>query len=251
MTEHVLPVVAAIAAWWFGTGVVLYLDRLPRSTFRWSMGAVTVALLGALCGIAATRDEATSAGAYAAFGLSLVVWAWIEMSFLMGFVTGPRAAACPPGARGWSRVGYALHAIAYHELALVAGGGLVFLLTVGGENRVALWTYLTLWVMRTSAKLNVFLGVRNLSEDLLPAGVAYLATYFRRSRMNLLFPFSIAGSTAAAVVLWSSALAAHAPFDVTALTLIAALVSLAVIEHWFLVLPFSANWLWQWGLRSP
>ena len=250
MIEHLLPFVAAIAAWWFGTGVVLYLDRLPRSTYRWSMAAATVALLGALGGIAVTRDIATSAGAYGAFALSLVVWAWIEMSFLMGFVTGPRAAACPPGAQGWSRVGYALQAIAYHELALVAGGALVYLLTAGGENRVALSTYLILWVMRTSAKLNVFLGVRNLSEDLLPAHVAYLATYFRRARMNALFPFSIVGSTALAVFLWSLALAASASFDVTALTLAAALVTLAVIEHWFLVLPISVNALWQWGLRS-
>jgi putative photosynthetic complex assembly protein 2 len=248
--DHALPVVAAIAAWWLGTGVVLYLDRLPRRTYRWSMAAVTVALLGALCGIAMTRDLATAAGAYAAFALSLVVWAWIEMSFLMGFVTGPRAAACPPGARGWSRVGYALQAIAYHELALVAGGAIVFAFTAGGGNRMALWTYLILWVMRTSAKLNVFLGVRNLSEDLLPAHVAYLATYFRRARMNALFPFAVAGSTAVAVTLWSYALAAAAPFEVTALTLAATLVTLAVIEHWFLVLPFSVNGLWQWSLRS-
>lgn len=251
MIDHVLPVVVAIAAWWLGTGVVLYLDRLPRATYRWSMAAATVALLGALGGIAATRDVATSAGAYGAFALSLVVWAWIEMSFLMGFVTGPRAAACPPGARGLARMGYALQAIAYHELALVAGGALMFLLTAGAGNRVALWTYLILWVMRTSAKLNVFLGVRNLSEDLLPPDVAWLGSYFRRARMNALFPFSMLATTVAAAAAWSAAAGAQSAFDVTALTLSAALLTLAWLEHLLLVLPVSANALWQWSLRSP
>ena len=250
MTEHLLPVVAAVAAWWLGTGVVLYLDRRPRTTYRWSMAAVTVALAAAVGGVAATRHMATAAGAYAAFAMSLVVWAWIEMSFLMGFVTGPRAAPCPPGARGLARMGYALQAIAYHELALVVGGALLFLLTADAENRVALWTYLILWAMRTSAKLNVFLGVRNLSEDLLPPDVAHLASYFRRARMNALFPFSAAAVAAAAAAAWSAAFDAQAPFDVTSQTLYAALLTLALIEHGFLVLPFSANALWQWSLRS-
>lgn len=245
MIEHVLPVVAAIAAWWFGTGVVLYLDRRPRATYRWSMAAATVALAGAFAGIAATRDVTTAWGAYAAFGFALVVWAWVEMSFLMGFVTGPRAAPCPPGARGWARMGYAVQAIAYHELALVAGGALVFAACAGGSNPVALWSYLVLWVMRTSAKLNVFLGVRNLSEDLLPPPVVHLASYFRRARMNPLFPVSITLATLAAVAAWSAALAAQTPFDVTAWTLCAALVTLALVEHWLLVLPFSANALWS------
>ena len=37
-------------------------------------------------------------------------------------------------------------------------------LTWGGANQVGTWTFLVLWVMRLSAKLNVFLGVPNLTE---------------------------------------------------------------------------------------
>ena len=36
--------------------------------------------------------------------------------------------------------------------------------------------------MRQSAKLNVFLGVRNLSEEFLPQHLHYLQSYFTRSR---------------------------------------------------------------------
>ena len=38
--------------------------------------------------------------------------------------------------------------------------------------------------MRQSAKLNVFLGVRNLNADFLPDHLKYLQTYFVRAPMN-------------------------------------------------------------------
>jgi putative photosynthetic complex assembly protein 2 len=41
-------------------------------------------------------------------------------------------------------------------------------------NQVGTGTFAVLWVMRISAKLNLFLGVRNLSEELLPPHLAYL-----------------------------------------------------------------------------
>ena len=39
-------------------------------------------------------------------------------------------------------------------------------------------------------------------------------------------------------------------FEVTSLSLCAGLLSLAVLEHWFLVLPLPFEALWNWGLRS-
>ncbi len=36
-----------------------------------------------------------------------------------------------------------------------------------------------LWAMRQSAKLNLFLGVRNLSDELLPPHLRYLADVLR------------------------------------------------------------------------
>ena len=37
-----LPLVYALFVWWFSTGVIIYLDNLPRRTHRWSMLAATV-----------------------------------------------------------------------------------------------------------------------------------------------------------------------------------------------------------------
>ncbi len=251
MTQHVLPVVFTLIVWWVSTGVILYLDNLPRRTYRTSMTAATVVLALALYGVFATSADATVGGAYGAFTCSVLVWGWVEMSFLMGIITGPREAPCPPGAKGWQRAGYALQAIVYHEFALIAGGVAVLLLTMGGENQVAVWTYAILWVMRQSAKLNVFLGVRNLSEEFLPPHLRYLQTYFRRAPMNALFPVSVIAGTAAAWWSWTQALAPSASaFDATALTFAATLVTLGVLEHWFLVLPLPTSSLWNVYLRS-
>jgi hypothetical protein len=108
-----------------------------------------------------------------------------------------------------------------------------------------------LWVMRQSAKLNLFLGVRNLSEEFLPEHLRYLESFFRKRPMNLLLPISITASTMLAVLLWQEALADGAgAFQVIGHTFLATMLTLAVLEHWFLVLPLPATALWQWSLRS-
>lgn len=250
--DLVLPVAAALAVWWAGTALILFLDRLPRATYRNSMAGAGIALAAALYGLHATRFDTTSGGAYIAFACSIIVWGFVEMTFLMGFVTGPRRTPCPAGARGWRRAGYALQAILYHEVALLAAGAAVLAATHDGGNAMGLWTYAILYVMRQSAKLNVFLGVRNLGEELLAPHLRYLATYFRHRPLNALFPVSVAAGTYVAVRLWQHALAAASGsgYEVTAFALAATLMTLAVLEHWLLVLPLPVNALWQWTSRS-
>ena len=251
MSPYAFPVLFTFLVWWVSTGVILYLDGRPRATYRTSMAGATVVLAAALYGLFATRADASVAGAYAAFACSVLVWGWIEMSFLMGFVTGPRESPCPAGARGGQRAGYALQTIVYHEFALIAGGVAVQLLTNDSENRVGIWTYAILWAMRQSAKLNVFLGVRNLSEEFLPPHLRYLQTYFRRAPMNALFPFSVIAGTGAALLAWTEAFGTAATeFEATRLTFAATLLTLGTLEHWFLVLPVPASALWNFCLRS-
>lgn len=245
------PIAYTLFLWWFSTGLILYLDGLPRSSFRWSLGAATVVLGFALVGLHRSGADATVGGAYLAFSCALMVWGWLEMSFLMGVLTGPRRTPCPPGSRGWQRTRYAIEAILHHELALIAGFVLVTALTFGAENKVGFWTYVILWTLRQSAKLNVFLGVRNLSEEFLPDHLRYLQTYFTRKPMNALFPVVVSVAMVASVLLWRGALSDQASdFEAAGLSFLATLMTLAVIEHWFLVLPFPADALWRWGLKS-
>ena len=42
-----LPILFAVFIWWFSTGVVMLLDGLPRTTFRWSHLISTLLALGA------------------------------------------------------------------------------------------------------------------------------------------------------------------------------------------------------------
>jgi putative photosynthetic complex assembly protein 2 len=93
--------------------------------------------------------------------------------------------------------------------------------------------------------------VRNLSESFLPTHLKYLQTYFKRASMNWLFPVSVAVSTWLAVLMWQGATASGiSAFDATALTFVGMLLSLAILEHWFMVLPLPFEALWRWGLRS-
>jgi putative photosynthetic complex assembly protein 2 len=246
-----IAIAVVVFAWWISTGAVLYLVGMPRLTFPLTMAASTLALGMALFALWAVGDLTTPAGAYAGFLCGLVVWAWNEMSFLTGLVTGPRTSECPTGAEGWARFSAASQTVIYHELAIVASIVAVWMLTSDMPNQVGLQTLLILWLARLSAKLNVYLGVRNLTEEFLPPHLAYLPSYFRRRPMNFLLPFSITVSTGATAVL---ALLAFDPsasaFDATGYTMLAALMALVVIEHWFLVLPIEPAAMWSWGLAS-
>ena len=169
----------------------------------------------------------------------------------MGYVTGPRKQACSERCSGWHHFIHATQAILYNELATVTGAATIAAATWHGANRVALWTYLVLWAMRVSAKLNLFLGVRNLGEGFLPAHLEYLRGFFKKRAMNFLFPLSVTASTFVTIGLAKKFLAAEGPFESTAYALITSLLALAVIEHWFMVLPLPSERLWNWALKSP
>lgn len=68
--------------------------------------------------------------------------------------------------------------------------------------------------------------------------------------MNLLFPISVTVSTVVAWVLTEQALSASSGFAIVGFTMLAVLMALAVLEHWFLVLPLPVADLWRWGLAS-
>ena len=105
--------------------------------------------------------------------------------------------------------------------------------------------------MRTSAKLNLFFGVRNLSEEFLPAHLAYLESFFKRRRMNAFFPFSVAAASACLWLLVDySDQPLTTPFQMVGAVLVGTLLALAIIEHLMLVLPLDTTALWRWAIRK-
>lgn len=251
MSELLAPIGFTLFVWWFGTGAILYLVGLPPRTHRVGLAAGAALLAAGLGGLWATRTEASVAGAYLAFASAIAVWSWLEIAFLLGSVTGPRRSPCPPGATGWPRLKAALAAVWHHELALLGLTAAAAWIAWGEVNTVGAWTFVILAAMRTSAKFNLFLGVRNLGADWLPPHLAYLASHFRRAPMNPLFPVSVLAATAAACALWLAAIGEPAgSASAVGLTLLASLLSLGLAEHWFMVLPLPTQALWQWGLKS-
>lgn len=251
MLEYGLAILYALFIWWFSTGIILYLDGLPRRTFGRSMIAMTVVAIAALYGLWVSGSETTIAGVYLSFTCGLLIWAWHELSFLTGYLTGPRRTPCPEVKGLWSRFRYASETVIHHEIAIAATAALMAALTWGASNQVGLWTFVILWLMRLSTKLNIFLGVANLAEEFLPPHLRYLETYFRRRPMNLLFPISVTVSTVATVLVLERGLAAGVPtWEAVGAVFLGALLALAVLEHWFLVLPIPATALWEWALDA-
>ena len=251
MFELWLPVIFGIFIWWFATGLVLLLDGLPHTTFRWSLLISSLLAIGALVGLAHTADQSTALGVYCAFTCALLVWGWHELTFLTGSLTGPRKKAFVPNKDGSGRFSQAVAAILWHELAIIACGLLIVAITWGAQNQIGTWTFLVLWIMRISAKLNLYFGVRNLSEEFLPAHLAYMGSYFLKRRMNFFLPLSVVGSSIVLALLLVRAFEPGSPSAMTVgLLLVSTMLAMAILEHLLLVLPLQSTALWKWALRN-
>ena len=134
------------------------------------------------------------------------------------------------GCNGWRHFGHAIQASLYHELAVLLLAGIVVVSTWGHANQFGMWTFIVLWWMHQSARLNVFLGVSNLNAEFLPEHLGHIKSFFRSAPMNLLFPFSVTASTICAVLMTQRALAFGADtFNATGYTLLTTLMGLGDI----------------------
>lgn len=250
MTAALAPIFFALFVWWFSTGAIIYLDGLPMRTFKWSMLGATIVCGLSFYGLWVSGTDSSVQGAYIAFASALGVWAWHEISFYMGWVTGPRKHACEEGCSGIAHLGHALQVSLWHELAILVSFAFVAALTWGGANEIGLYTFLILWWMHESARLNVVLGVRNVNAQFLPEHLAYLKSFLNQKPMNLLFPISVTVSTVICSVLVTEAVMTDDAFQRTGFTFLATMMALAILEHWFLVLPMPSEAMWNWSMKS-
>ena len=248
MHSFLVAALFTILVWWLSTGLIVRLADLRGLRRGHGFLAASLLLGLGLWGVVFTRTDATVAGAYGAFASTVLVWGWQELAFLLGLITGPNRKPCPP-VTGWARAWHAFTAIAHHELALVVLGLAVMLPTWDASNRVAASTWAVLWVMRLSAKLNLFLGVRNCYETFLPPSLQYLVTYFARRRFNGLFPLSFMLTLTASVLVIGEAFGASSAYERASAGLLGSLLTLALIEHILLMVPFEPDLLWRWALR--
>ncbi|RJS92088.1 putative photosynthetic complex assembly protein PuhE [Salinisphaera sp. Q1T1-3] len=252
MTEFALPLVYAVFVWWFATGCLFLLNALPKRGRRWSLAVATLVAVAAFVGLLQSGGDRGAFAAYLSFTCGLTLWGWQTMTYYMGFITGPRERACPRDAHGWARFGYGIAASLWHELAALLMGAVLLVSCWHMPNRIGLWTYLVLWAMHVSAKLNLFLGVRNTNDDFLPSHLAYLKSFFRKRRMNPLFPLSVTCGSLVTAACLDTALAVEADgFTTAGFLLVGTLSGLAVLEHACLFLPIPAALLWRWSHHGP
>jgi putative photosynthetic complex assembly protein 2 len=247
VSEFALPLLFATVLWFVATGFVLWLDKLPSHTWPISITMATVASGFAMAGIIATAEETSPWAAYVAFACALVLWGWHELSFLMGFVTGPNRNPCPPDAKGWRRFRLAAATLIHHEVAMFACVIALMAVTWGKANQTATLTFLLLFVMRLSAKFNIFAGVPHLSTEMMPDHMRYLASYFRIAPPRWFFSLSVSGIAVLAAWLADKALSSQGGIA-TGYALAFALVALAFIEHGFLVVPWQDTAIFRWAM---
>lgn len=251
MTQYVLPVIFTLGLWWLSTGVVLIVVNRKRATYRWSVLAASAVLAAAIFGLAWSSADATVLNVYLAFLCGVLIWGWNETTYFMGLITGPRPRACPPAVGAGRRFWLAIQASLYHELCIIAFALLLIAMTWDAPNKVGMWAFVILWLMRWSAKLNIFFGVPNINLQFFPEHLRYLESFIVRQPINLFFPVSMAiACVVAAHVLDGAILPSSGPVDIAASLLLGVLMLLAILEHGFMVLPLRDAALWRWAVPS-
>ena len=250
VNEVVWACVFTALCWWLGTGVILWLDRLNPRSFRFSLAGWTVLLGLSFGGVAHSMREVSVFNAYLAFGSVIVMWGWHELTFLTGWITGPRKTPLDEGAQGWKRFAQSVQVMLHHELALLANFALLCWMQEGQRNHVAICTFALLWFMRLSAKLNLFFGVPQNGAHYLPVHLKYLASYFRTRDMTVWFVLSM--GVAMGTWFWLVWLAQQGAIAITTgWVMLATLLGLAIVEHLIMIFPWPLERLWGWAMGQP
>ena len=258
MTNPWTAALITLFLWWFSTGAILWrvrhADRLGGSAHVMSVLLGLPLVIGGVVGLGVSLDDATSPGTYLAFLSALALWGWIELAFLSGVITGPMTDPCPAYSQGWDRFRRAVLTILWHEAVLIAALALLTYAAWDAANPFGLYTFALLFFARLSAKLNLFFGVPRIHTEFLPRPLAHLASHFRHARMNWVFPISITLLTFATGFWLERAIGTsiEAPTEGArvGLVLLTALTALALLEHWFMVLPLPDQKLWRWMLPA-
>lgn len=222
-----------IGFWWAATGLTLAMQRSSLT----SVASVTITSLFAVVGVALivqTRNDATVRNARLAFLGSALVWWWCSALFYAGLGIHINENVLVNGEIPPRSFGLALRAIdatLRPDLIGVVALALIGMLLRRKINRIAFLTFAVFFGTLQTAKLNVFMGVKNASVDWLPEHLAGLSQYFGPSQNSLLLPVTIVAITVCFVGATKKSRTATEPFVKHGYAMVAFLLALAVLEH--------------------
>ena len=238
-------IVIAVSAWWLLTGLALLLvHQSQKVAHRGFITHSLFTLVAWLC-LPLNASTTTPIAVAAGFLIGLVIWGWLELSYLLGYVNGPNHSVCKAGASTWSRFKGALATTIYHEAAVIASAALLAAVSASQPNPTAFYTVAVLCLMRWSAKLNLFFGVRVFNDRWLPNHLHYLTSYLRVGKSSWLLPASAMLGFFVTMQIYSLADASEVVSYQLSLYLVASLMLLASIEHVFLMFPVNESTLWR------
>ncbi len=250
-----IAAIFAIFAWWISTGAILLVvrvaDRRGKNTHFILTIFALIIFIGGLWGYHETLGSSDVSGTYVAFVSVLAIWGWIELAFLSGVITGPNKLSAPKDIPEWERFLRAWGTVAHHEVLLFFVLLGLFFTSSDQINIFGLLTFVVLYFARISAKLNLFFGVPRINTEFIPKRLNHMPSYFRKAKLNWLFPVSVILLTFAVAWFIQSIFGAQSLSDKVGFTLLAALSGLALFEHWLMVLPLPDAKLWRWMLPSP
>ena len=249
-----LAALMALFLWWFSTGIILWRVRVAdNGTAQDHLNSVIMGLPLLIVGFVAARASLTDLspkGIYLAFFAAIAIWGWIELAFLSGVITGPNREPCPPFVTTKDRFWRAVGTIAWHELVLIASLVVLGTASLNAVNPFAFATFGLLFFARISAKLNLFFGVPRINTQFLPKPLSHLPSHFRYGRITAMFPISVSALTVASALLLERAINVDTPAMTVGYALQTCLCLLALLEHWFMVLPLPDEKLWRWMMPA-
>lgn len=238
-------VLGVVAVWWLGTGAVFLSARAAPGARRALFGAVTIGVAGLVAvGGPVVSSRPDAAGVVQALLLGFAVWAWVELGFYTGLVTGPSTRRPAPGAGFVTRFRHALAACLWHELAIVACAAILWAASPG-PNRWALLQFVVFWGLHEVARLNVLVGVPHPFRELLPDHLAHLQPYLEPRPAGPWLHASLLALVVATASAVTAATAGAAPNRI-GWTAVTVLLGLGVLELGVLLFPVPLARLWRW-----
>ena len=246
-----LALFITFSLWWLFTGLALISAHQDPPIKSLLFGLSTLLAIVCLFSVPYIAADTSLLAVFVGFLFALLIWAWLELMFLMGFLTGPNKSSAPPGLGLGQKFKLALATMIHHEVAVISVIALTLFL--GGNhpaNPIVPFVLLLLWLMRCSTKLNLFFGVRHFNNGWLPESHKHVASYISVGKNSALMAPSALLAAIVAVLLFLRAFATDDSSVALNLFLLAWVATLAAIEHVFLMYRVGEEALWRWAVKS-